>query len=131
VVVRNHADFEFPEWFQFCKSGDIPYMLLMSLKGKLKFLPEMMSVYRVHDKGISATHNGYDKIIAMIYIYENFNVHTGFKYRDKVKEAMIHEIQYHLPVSNDVKEEASVMNNTSIVAKMYRKFRDAMLHYGS
>jgi glycosyltransferase involved in cell wall biosynthesis len=102
VVCRVYADFDLPEWYVNCKSGDIPFLLLMSLKGKIKYLPEMMGVYRVHDTGVSATHNDYDKIIAMVYIYENFNIHTNFRFRKKIREASIFEIDYHYPVKQTI-----------------------------
>jgi glycosyltransferase involved in cell wall biosynthesis len=102
VVSRVYDDFVLPEWYENCKSGDIPFLLLMSLKGKIKYIPEMMGVYRVHDTGVSATHNDYDKIIAMVFIYENFNVYTKYKFRDKIRAANIFEIDFHYPVKQTV-----------------------------
>lgn len=97
VVFSNQPAFIFPDWFPHCKSGDIPFLLLLSLRGKLKYLNEILGVYRVHDQGLSSAHNGYDKIIAMIYIYENFNIHTKSRYKSKIREAIIYEIKYHFP----------------------------------
>lgn len=97
VVFRKYTDFIFPDWFAESKSGDIPFLLLMSLKGKIKYIDQIMGVYRIHDKGISTTHNGYDKIIAMIFIYENFNIYTKQRHSEKIKEAIIFEINRHLP----------------------------------
>ncbi len=97
VMIRTYKDFVLPDWFRYCKSGDIPFILLMSLKGPIKYLNEIMGVYRVHDTGISGTHNGYYKIIGMIFIYENFNIFTNFRFQKKINEAIIYEINYHLP----------------------------------
>lgn len=127
VVFSNDLDFELPPWFPFCKSGDIPFLLLLSLRGKIKYLNEIMSVYRVHDHGISTTeaHNGYNKIIAMIFIYENFNIYTNFKYKDKVKEAMIHEINYHLPerspstIPDLKKRKGDFLDHRKIIQKIF------------
>lgn len=102
VVCRVYADFVLPDWYVHCKSGDIPFLLLMSLKGKIKYFPDMMGVYRVHDTGVSATHNDYDKIIAMVYIYENFNIHTNYRFKKKIREASIFEIDYHYPVKQTI-----------------------------
>ena len=95
-VFVNDPDFVLPEWFFTCKYGDLPFMLLLSLRGKFKYLDEVMGVYRLHDNGASAQHNGYDKAILMVYIYECFNIHTQFKYRQKVKEAQVYEIVKHI-----------------------------------
>jgi glycosyltransferase involved in cell wall biosynthesis len=130
VMARNSTNFTFPEWFQFCKSGDIPYLLLFSLKGRIKYLNERMSVYRVHDKGISHTHNGYDKIIAMIFIYENFNIYSGYKYAEGIKEAIIREITYHLPKPVADEPDGPEEKNT-LVNRFYRRIKKGLLHYGS
>ena len=97
VMLRRYPDFQFPDWFVYCKSGDIPFLLLLSLRGPIKYLDEVMSVYRVHDKGISTTHNGYNKIVAMIYIYECFNIHSQFAFADTIKNAEKYEIDRHYP----------------------------------
>ncbi|MFM9911829.1 MAG: glycosyltransferase [Chitinophagaceae bacterium] len=108
VVFVNYPDFVFPDWFVNCKSGDIPFLLLMSLRGKINYINEIMSVYRIHDSGISSTHRGYDKIIAMIFIYENFNSYTNYKFHQRIREAIIYEIEYHLPQTKPVNKEVVV-----------------------
>lgn len=97
VMCRKYENFSFPEWFVHCKSGDIPFLLLMSLRGNIHYIDEVMSVYRVHDEGVSSTHNGYIKIIAMIFIYENFNIYSGNRFREKILEAERYEIDRHYP----------------------------------
>lgn len=132
VVFVNYPDLELPSWFSFCKSGDIPFLLLLSLRGKIKYIDETMAVYRVHEKGISSSHNGYDKIIAMIYIYENFNVHTGYYYRDKIREAIIYEMNYHFPREQlNIKEEPKAEIKRSLLVRVYQAVRGLLLNYGS
>lgn len=121
VVFVNYPDFVLPDWFINCKSGDIPFLLLLSLRGNIKYLDEIMGVYRIHDTGVSAGHIGYDKIIAMIFIYENFNIYTRFKYRQRIREAIVYEINYHLPNNNNEKK------SNTILSKIYRKFKPATL----
>jgi glycosyltransferase involved in cell wall biosynthesis len=122
VLFVNYPDFVLPDWFVHCKSGDIPFLLLISLRGKIKYIDEIMGVYRIHDAGVSTTHIGYEKIIAMIYIYENFNIYTRFKYHKKIREAIIHEITYHLPRNEEAKQKA---NNNTILSRIYRKIKSA------
>jgi glycosyltransferase involved in cell wall biosynthesis len=97
VMLRKYKNFALPDWFMHCKSGDIPMLLLLSLRGEIGFIDEIMAVYRIHDNGISITHRGYQKIIAMIYILEQFNIHTGFRFRKSVEASMIREIDLHYP----------------------------------
>lgn len=44
VVLRKTE--KIPDWFLELQMGDYPLYLLTSLKGKIKYLPEMMAVYR-------------------------------------------------------------------------------------
>jgi len=51
IVFKNLEGIMPPYWKKTTK-GDYALMLTIAEKGKLKYLPEVMSVYRVHDKGI-------------------------------------------------------------------------------
>ena len=94
----NYPDFELPSWFYNCKFiGDLPLMLLLSLRGDFKYINEVMAVYRLHDTGLTTKYIGYDKIVAMVYVYESFNIYTNYKFQEKVKQAMIYEIDRHIP----------------------------------
>lgn len=96
-VFVNYPDFELPDWFFNCQYGDLPFMLLLSLRGKFKYLDELMGVYRLHDRGVTASHRSYDKVIIMAYIYTSFNIHTNYKYNEEVRKAIIYEIDRHIP----------------------------------
>lgn len=97
IVMRNYKEFVFPDWFNHAVSGDIPLLLMWSLKGKLKYHNELMGVYRKHHQGASNTHSGYLKAFGMIYLYQNFDIMSNFKFTDKIKEAMIYEMEAHYP----------------------------------
>lgn len=110
IVFRNYPDFIFPDWYVNCQSGDIPLLLLLSLRGNLKYIDETMSVYRLHPGGISNQHKDYSKVIGMIYIYQSFNFHTNLQFDKKIKEAIILEIQSHLPEIQELKHLRRLRN---------------------
>lgn len=93
----NYADTVLPDWFFNCQYGDLPFMLLLSLKGKFKYIDEVMGVYRLHDKGMTTVHLGYDKIMVMVYVYASFDIHTNFKYHQTIRNAVIYEVDRHVP----------------------------------
>jgi glycosyltransferase involved in cell wall biosynthesis len=103
ILFRKYDDFVFPEWYQHCDSGDIVLLLLLSLRGKFKYINEVMSVYRLHDQGISNTHIGYKKVIAMAFIYQNFNIYTNYKYHHEIMDAIVYEFHTHLPEIRELK----------------------------
>jgi glycosyltransferase involved in cell wall biosynthesis len=97
LVFVNYPDFELPDWFFNCTYGDLPFMLLLSLRGKFKYINEAMAVYRLHDKGATTVHAGYDKIMLMVYIYASFDIHTKYKYHQTIRNSVIYEVDRHTP----------------------------------
>ena len=96
-VFRNYTDFILPDWFRHCVYGDLPFMLLLTLRGPVKYLPEIMAVYRKHEKGMSEVHKAYDKIMVMAYVYTSFDIHTGFRFHPIIRDALKYEIERHAP----------------------------------
>lgn len=120
-VFVNYGDFLLPEWFFNCKYGDLPFMLLLSLKGNFKYINEVMGVYRLHDTGLTTKDIGYDKIIVMVYIYECFNIHTGYRYKEKVRQAMIYEISRHVP--KEIEAKTTVTSKSDVVHRVSNKIK--------
>lgn len=126
IFYRKYSDFTFPDWFYSCQSGDIPLLLLISLKGDLYCLNEVMSVYRMHLGGISITHQGYSKAVGMIYTYESFNIYTGSAFEKKIQEAIEHEIRSHWPAFKNLEkklQEYEKYYNQHIIKFVYSRFK--------
>jgi glycosyltransferase involved in cell wall biosynthesis len=51
VVYRNGLIEQFPSWFHMSPIGDYALHMLNARKGKIKFFPEIMGVYRLHTGG--------------------------------------------------------------------------------
>lgn len=128
VMFRNYKDMELPDWFFYCKSGDIPYLLLLSLKGNIRYIDQIMAVYRVHDNGVSGTHRGYEKIISMIFIYESFNIYTKFRFHQQVRKAEIYEIDRHYPAISPqpVSNQAAPSKNNLAGSKLLKQLRSLL-----
>jgi glycosyltransferase involved in cell wall biosynthesis len=105
ILFRNYNDFVLPDWFYNCQSGDIPLLLLLSLKGDFFYKNEVMSIYRMHPDGISITHFGYAKAVGMIYIYQCFNIYTSRIFENKILEAIKYEIQTHWPPLHELESK--------------------------
>jgi glycosyltransferase involved in cell wall biosynthesis len=118
-VFVNYPDFKLPDWFFNCQYGDLPFMLLLSLRGNFKYLNEVMGVYRLHDTGLSAVHKSYDKIIVMVYIYASFDIYTKYKYHAAIRRAAIYEIDRHIPA----KEILNVQKPDENIAGLKRYYK--------
>lgn len=128
IVYRNFDDFKFPEWFIHCQSGDIPLLLLLSVRGKFKYINEPMSVYRYHQASTSWSHYGYNKAIGMTYIYQCFNVYTNYRFSKEIEEAIIYEMRRLLPEIlelNQLKEQIKISEQSKekhILPNKLRRF---------
>jgi glycosyltransferase involved in cell wall biosynthesis len=101
MVFRNNL--EYPQWFHNVSSGDRALLFLISLKGKMKCLNELMGVYRLHEGGLSNQHFGIKKIYDTAYLLNSFNTYTGFRYTKECHASLEFEINSHY-VKHIVKE---------------------------
>lgn len=84
IVFRKDA-LVIPEWFKKVKNGDYSLQLLVSLKGKIKCLPEHTSVYRQHMGGISNSLTAFNQATWLLYLLWEFNEYTDKTYLSEIK----------------------------------------------
>ncbi|WP_255490533.1 glycosyltransferase [Dysgonomonas sp. 511] len=70
-----------PDWYYTVKNGDYALQLIVSLSGKIKFLPEYMAVYRQHFGGMSSTLKPLNQTAWMVYLLHKFDEYTANKYK--------------------------------------------------
>lgn len=122
VVFVNYPDFDLPDWFFNCHYGDLPFMLMLSLRGKFKYLDEVMGVYRIHNTGVTAIHKAYDKVMIMVYIYASFDIHTTYKFHETIRKAVMYEIDRHIP-PKEISEIVSTPSRDSFFKKCIIKMK--------
>ncbi len=73
----------YPDWFTECPSGDIPLELLLSLKGKFKFLNEKLAVKRYTGFGEASSgkkHLKPETIFQLVWMYAQFNRYSNYTF---------------------------------------------------
>ena len=82
LMIRSVAFGKTPDWLTKSKSGDIPIIILAARNGDIKYLPDVMAVYRKHEGGSSNTDFKDDETFLnnRIYMYSMLNEATDFKY---------------------------------------------------
>jgi glycosyltransferase involved in cell wall biosynthesis len=88
VMYRRYDDFEFPEWFRKVKFGDWPLHLLMASRGRIGFIDEVMSVYRVHGDGVWESRPMSENIPLIIDMLRFVDVHFSGRYHAQIKETI-------------------------------------------
>lgn len=56
IMYRNRQFEEFPDWFWHIISADFGLLLLVSQKGKIKYLKKAFTAYRIHDHSFMSKH---------------------------------------------------------------------------
>jgi glycosyltransferase involved in cell wall biosynthesis len=87
IMFRKGLFETYPDWFFRSKSGDIPRTVLWAKHGNIGYLPEVMSVYRKNQGGLSFTDHESDAefLLNRIGMYEDINRELDYKYDHRVK----------------------------------------------
>lgn len=83
LVYRN-LGLEDPDFFHHTTMSDLALMLVLSEHGKIKYFPEVMSVYRIHERGLSTTgFQGIEHNEKSIELFRRLDAHLSFKYHGR------------------------------------------------
>lgn len=81
-----------PQWMITAPVGDLPLMLLLASKGKIGYIDDVMSTYRVSSSSaawsvnLKKTGNQKDVSNAVVEMWNNFDEWTNFKYHKYIKK---------------------------------------------
>ncbi len=85
AVFRRECLGELPDWFLKIKSGDWLIYILSALNGKLGYLNEVMSVYRIHHAGLWTRQSSVQNTLAEIAMFKALARYLPDKYRRQAK----------------------------------------------
>lgn len=86
TLVFRKDSLKIPTWFNKVRNGDYSLQLLVSLNGLIKILPDVTSVYRIHEAGVSSKLTAYVQCAWMVYLLDEFNKTTNFKYKKHINK---------------------------------------------
>jgi len=86
MVCRKTAVTELPSWVYEIYNGDWGLQMIVSTKGKIKYLDEVMSIYRKNDGALSGGPGKNTEFINLqkIKLLTFFNEYTDFYYKDLI-----------------------------------------------
>lgn len=110
ILFRKDAH-KTPDWYYTVKNGDYALQLIVSLSGKIKFLPEYMAVYRQHLGGMSSTLKPLNQTAWMVYLLHEFDKYTYHKYKKIVKDRIrrMYRIQIYYAKGYSLRKAAAVL----------------------
>lgn len=113
VVYRNNLVDSFPSWFMDCPYGDLPLHILNTLQGKIGFINESMSVYRVHSGGMYSRRSKINRLVNNIICFEliatNLGLTTNRYYREYLAKTR-KELISNISSIKQAKEAIDILN---------------------
>lgn len=101
-----------PDWYYTVKNGDYALQLIVSLSGKIKFLPDYMAVYRQHLGGVSSTLKPLNQTAWMVYLLHQFDIYTnhGFKKSIIKRIKRMFKLQIYYAKGYSLRKAAAVLS---------------------
>lgn len=111
ILFRKEAH-KTPDWYYTVKNGDYALQLIVSLSGKIKFLPDYMAVYRQHLGGVSSTLKPLNQTAWMVYLLHEFNTYTKGSYKRTIIERIkrMYKIQIYYAKGYSLRKAATVLS---------------------
>jgi hypothetical protein len=98
VMFRKNRLKKIPDWLLAVKNGDLSLYLILSKYGSLDYVSEKMSVYRMHNQGISSSISRKEQFQNLIYLLLKINNELSgqldldiSKFTDKLYDFIISE----------------------------------------
>lgn len=100
-----------PDWYYNVKNGDYALQLIVSLSGKIKFLPDYMAVYRQHLGGVSSTLKPLNQTAWMVYLLDEFDKYTNHGFRKAIVERIkrMFKIQIYYAKGYSLRKAAAIL----------------------
>jgi glycosyltransferase involved in cell wall biosynthesis len=83
-LVRSDVQASLPKWRKDVWAGDLLTALWCAHQGKVGYIKECMSVYRMHSEGFTAKISAFPskRFLGVIDLYQRFDRETGYRYTD-------------------------------------------------
>ena len=129
ILVRKDVAVNYPKWLARIYSGDYSLILLSINAGKVRYINEIMSVYRINETGTSATaamkHCSSFVLKQQELLLDSFNKGTEGRYKDEIEKRidwLKREIKF-----NEAKEKHNIYliicMPKGVISKVIGKFK--------
>lgn len=125
MVFRREAAGSLPDWFRKTSPpGDWPFCAIIATRGKIRFMDEAMSVYRVHSGGLWSIQTEpvrFRKVVRMLRVLDK---HLEFRYTSTIRETISRGrrgiAEYHQRMASEARREGHRLKTLKHVAGCVR-----------
>jgi glycosyltransferase involved in cell wall biosynthesis len=93
VMFRRGLYASLPAWYDSLSVGDWPLHIINAQYGRIGYIPETMSAYRIHDGGIWTGRSRVKRLLSMIEMYEALADYLSCRYRPLIRRLLIRRYQ--------------------------------------
>jgi len=94
VMYRHGLFGELPEWFTEVVIGDWVLHILNAVHGNIGYLPEPMSVYRIHGGGIFSSQSLTFKLVTIFKMLSKLDHHLAGRFMMEIDENRLHTVRW-------------------------------------
>jgi glycosyltransferase involved in cell wall biosynthesis len=109
----------FPDWYYTLPLGDWPLHILNAEHGNIKYINEIMGVYRVHSGGIFSSKGPIQRLQGEIEMYRFIDAYFNFRYNKSIKPAVA---SCYLKMAERYKRNGDRINGLKNLFKCIKKF---------
>lgn len=88
VVYRRQLLPELPMWARDATAADLPMFVTLANQGRVGFLPEVMSVYRINAGGVSRSGHAERFVLGLIRMHENVDRYLDYRYHQNTMKKL-------------------------------------------
>ena len=127
MVYRAKYDL-YPKWLPIIYSGDYARILICLNAGKIRGFSSCMSVYRINDRGDSATSRMKGKELFMngqkILLLEAFDEGANFKFHDEIAQRLLHLRKINKFLSQWNKRSPMILLSSEFYKRLLRHIKN-------
>ena len=125
AMFRNRLCWPLPDWFLESTLGDWPLHILNAAHGKIGFLPEPMSVYRIHSQGIWSGQNLATKLTSIFNMLTAVDHHFEGQYRQEIDANRINTVQW---LASELHKTRTIPKDSDVWESVYIQMLDDADH---
>ncbi|GAA4495794.1 hypothetical protein GCM10023172_08050 [Hymenobacter ginsengisoli] len=113
VMYRRKLLSQLPDWTFDSVACDLPIFVILASQGRVGFLPQCMSVYRINQGGVSRSGHSERYMLSIVRMHENVDRYLGYR--------------YHQNTMKKLAEDYLILSNIKISQLDYRAARRYLL----
>lgn len=130
VVFRNKLFMELPDWYFKFPFGDWTLHILNAIHGKIKYIDDPMSVYRLHNSSSWSSKTKEYRYSAIVRFQFFINKYFKYTFDDVIQEGIIKQYDALIKESKTLEKEIAIKSQKELLALLRRIMEKKIVIFG-